>query len=143
MTNDLLLDTHIALWLDSGDTRLRSSTRDLIETCWTRGGTILVSAITGWEIAQLVFLGRINLDLPADAWIERFADQPGIEIIPLTHRAASRAYRLDGLEYHDPGNRLLIATAIERESPLVTYDARIVRFGEMHGHGCGFRAIDN
>jgi PIN domain nuclease of toxin-antitoxin system len=138
LTNDLLLDTHIVLWLDSGDKRLRSATLDLIEACWRRGGTVLVSAITSWEIALLVSLGRINLDLPADAWVERFADHPGIEVIPLTHRAASRAYRLDGLENRDPGDRLLIATAIERESPLVTYDARIVRFGETHGPACGF-----
>lgn len=138
MTNDLLLDTHIVLWLDSGDKRLRSATLDLIEACWRRGGTVLVSTITSWEIALLVSLGRINLDLPADAWVERFADHPGIEVIPLTHRAASRAYRLDGLENRDPGDRLLIATAIERESPLVTYDARIVRFGETHGPACGF-----
>jgi PIN domain nuclease of toxin-antitoxin system len=141
LTNDLLLDTHIAIWLDDGDTRLRASTLDLIEAAWRRGGTVFVSAITSWEIAQLVFLGRINLDLPADAWIERFANHPGIEVIPLTHRAASRAYCLDGLEHRDPGDRLLIATAIERESPLVTYDARIVRFGETHGHQCGFATL--
>jgi PIN domain nuclease of toxin-antitoxin system len=35
---------------------------------------------------------------------------------------------------------LLIATAIERGCPLVTYDARIIRFSETHGGGCGFRA---
>ena len=30
MTDRLLLDTHVALWLDSGDDRLRASTRALI-----------------------------------------------------------------------------------------------------------------
>ena len=30
MTDGLLLDTHIVLWLDSGDDRLRESTRALI-----------------------------------------------------------------------------------------------------------------
>ena len=140
MTNDLLLDTHIALWLDSGDKRLRSSTLDLIEGCWRLGGTVLVSAITSWEIAQLVFLGRIKLDLPADSWIERFADHPGIEVIPLTHRAASRAYRLDGLENREPGDRLLIATAIELACPLITYDARISQFGTNYGPAHGFSA---
>lgn len=97
MIDDLLLDTHIALWLDNGDERLRPATRDLIEFCRRNGGTVLISAVTAWQIAQLVFLRRIDLDLPADAWIERFADHPGIEVIPLSHRAASRAYRLDPL----------------------------------------------
>ena len=42
----LLLDTHIVLWLDSGDERLRSQTRTLIEECWRDGGTLLLSAVT-------------------------------------------------------------------------------------------------
>jgi PIN domain nuclease of toxin-antitoxin system len=47
----ILLDTHIALWLDSANDRLRRSTRDLIDACWRDGGTILISAVTVWEIA--------------------------------------------------------------------------------------------
>jgi len=45
VTEDLLLDTHIALWLDSGNERLRSSTRTLIDSSWQTGGTILLSAV--------------------------------------------------------------------------------------------------
>lgn len=45
----LLLDTHIVLWLDSGDERLRSQTRTLIEECWRDGGTLLLSAVTAWR----------------------------------------------------------------------------------------------
>jgi len=32
--NRLLLGTHVALWLDSDDHRLRPSTRSLIDGCW-------------------------------------------------------------------------------------------------------------
>ena len=133
MTDRLLLDTHIALWLDSGDDRLRASTRALIDGCWQNGGAILLSAITVWEIALLVDTGRIDLDVPVAAWIERFLDCPGIEAVPLGHQAASRSYQLHHLEHRDPADRLLIATAIELACPLVTYDERIVRFGKKHG----------
>ena len=133
MTDTLLLDTHIALWLDSGDDRLRASTRALIDGCWRNGGTIFLSAITAWEIALLVDTGRIDLDIPVEAWINRFLERPGIEAVPLDHRAASRTYRLHHLEHRDPADRLLIATAIELVCPLVTYDERIARFGMKHG----------
>jgi len=133
VTDRLLLDTHIALWLDSGDNRLRASTRALIDGCWQNGGAILLSAITVWEIALLVDTGRIDLDIPVAAWIERFLDCPGIEAVPLGHQAASRSYQLHHLEHRDPADRLLIATAIELACPLVTYDERIVRFGNKHG----------
>ena len=133
MTDRLLLDTHVALWLDSGDDHLRASTRALIDDCWQDGGTILLSAVTAWEIALLVDTGRIDLDIPVEAWINRFLGRPGIEAVPLSHRAACRSYQLHHLEHRDPADRLLIATAIELACPLVTYDERIARFGNKHG----------
>ena len=133
MTDRLLLDTHVALWLDSGDERLRASTRALIDGCWLNGGAIFLSAVTAWEIALLVDTRRIDLDIPVEAWIRRFLERPGIEAVPLGHQAASRSYQFHHLEHRDPADRLLIATAIELACPLVTYDERIARFGARHG----------
>lgn len=138
MTEALLLDTHIALWLDSGNDRLRPSTRALIDDCWQNGGTIFLSSVTAWEIALLVDTGRIDLDVPVDAWVQRFLDRPGIEGAPLGHRAAARSYQLNHLEHRDPADRLLIATAIELRCPLVTYDERITQFGKKRGRQQGF-----
>lgn len=139
MTDRLLLDTHIALWLDSGDARLAAATRALIDGSWRTGGTIYLSAITAWEIALLVDAGHIELDLPAEAWVERFLDRPGIEAVPLGFRAACSVYQLHHLEHRDPADRLLIATAIELDCPLVTYDERVGRFAKKHGRRYGFR----
>lgn len=138
MSDGLLLDTHVALWLDSGDDRLRASTRAVIDGCWQNGGTIFLSAVTAWEIALLVDTGRIELDVPVAAWIDRFVERPGIEAVPLGHRAAARSYQLHHLEHRDPADRLLIATAIELACPLVTYDERIARFAKKHGRRYGF-----
>ncbi len=107
MSDALLLDTHIVLWLDSGDRRLRPETRDFIDGCWKSGGVVLVSAVTVWEIALLVDTERISLDLSVEDWVARFAGRPGVEIAPLTHTAAARAYRLHPLEHRDPADRLL------------------------------------
>jgi PIN domain nuclease of toxin-antitoxin system len=140
VSDRLLLDTHIALWLDTGDQRLATATRTLIDDCWHTGGTIYLSAVTAWEIALLVDTGRIDLDLPIEAWVERFLDRPGIAPVPLGHRAACRAYQLAPFPHRDPADRLLIATAIELACPLVTYDERIERFGKRHGRRYGFAA---
>ena len=134
MSGSLLLDTHIALWLEGGDRRLRSSTRKAIDAHWQNGGTVLLSAVSVWEIALLVDTGRLNLDVPVDAWVERFLDCPGIEGVPLDHRTAARSYQLRLLEHRDPADRLLIATAIQLSCPLLTYDERITRFGTRYGN---------
>ena len=133
MSERLLLDTHIALWLDSGDNRLLPATQALLDDCWRNGGTVYLSEVSVWEIALLVDTGRVDLDIPVDAWVQRFLDPPGIEPVPLEYLAAARSYRLHDLEHRDPADRLLIATAIELACPLVTYDERITRFGERHG----------
>ncbi len=140
MNDTLLLDTHIALWLDTGDDRLRSTTRGLIDDCWRAGGTLCLSAVTIWEIALLVDTGRIELDLPIEGWVTRFFERPGITPVPLGHRAASRSYQPHQLPHRDPADRLLIATAIDLGCPLVTYDERILRFGKNHGWQYGFTA---
>jgi PIN domain nuclease of toxin-antitoxin system len=138
MTNGLLLDTHVVLWLDSGDDRLRSTTRALIDRYWQTGRTIFLSAVSAWEIALLVDTERIDLDVSVEAWIERFIERPGVEIVPLGYRAACGSYQLIRLEHRDPADRLLVATAIEIACPLVTYNERIERFARKYGRNCGF-----
>lgn len=140
MNGALLLDTHIALWLDAGDERLAPATRVLIDDFWQAGGTIAFSAVSAWEIALLVDTGRVVLDVPAEAWVARFIARPGIIAVPLGHGAAARAHRLHHLEHRDPADRLLAATAIELACVLVTYDERLLRFSERHGRQYGFAA---
>jgi PIN domain nuclease of toxin-antitoxin system len=130
---DLLLDTHIVLWLDSGDERLGEATQRVIDAAWKTGGRILLSAISVWEIAVLVDKGFIELDLPVEEWVERFLDRPGLEAVALDHATAARAYRLHHLEHRDPADRLLIASAIGLGCPLVTHDDRIRRFAKTRG----------
>jgi len=138
VSDALLLDTHIALWLDSHDDRLRARTRTLIDRCWQDGGTIYLSAVSAWELALLVDSDRIELDVPVEQWVNRFLDDPGIVAAPLDCAAACRAYQFHQLEHRDPADRLLIATAIALQCPLVTYDDRIARFAARHGRKYGF-----
>jgi PIN domain nuclease of toxin-antitoxin system len=130
---DLLLDTHIALWLSRGDARLGETTRKTIDAAWQAGGRILFSAVSVWELAMLVEKGAIELDLPVEAWVRRFLDRPGLEGVPLDHSAAAQAYSLHHLEHRDPADRLLIASAIVLGCPLVTHDERIRRFAKTRG----------
>jgi PIN domain nuclease of toxin-antitoxin system len=61
-----------------------------------------------------------------------------VEAAPLTPRAAACSYSWHNLEHRDPGDRLLIATAIELGCPLVTYDEPILQFGKTAGKQYGF-----
>ncbi len=141
MTQSLLLDTHVVLWLDAGDSRLRVGTRDAIDQFWQAGGSILVSSVSAWEIALLANTGRISLDCPPEAWIERFLGRPGVSATPLTWRASARAYQLPNFERRDPADRLLVATAIEIGCPLVTYDGPLSDYAAGVGRQTGLRVV--
>jgi PIN domain nuclease of toxin-antitoxin system len=69
----LLLDTHVVLWL--------------------AGGSILGSPVSACEIALLADTGRVSLDCPPDAWLERFLSRPGASAVTRTWRAVA-CYRL-------------------------------------------------
>lgn len=142
MNRALLLDTHVALWLESGDPRLRSTTHAAIDECWRSGGTIYLSAVSAWEIAMAVDKGRLTLDLPMAEWIALFLNnRPGLEPIALNHAMAIRAYELHAFGHNDPADRMLVASAIELRCPLVTYDDQIRRFARSRGREHGFSVI--
>ncbi len=138
MRATLLLDTHIALWLETTDRRLRPATKTLIDDCWRTGGTVFLSAVTAWEIASLIDRRRLRLDVSVERWVERFLDMPGLEGVEVSHHVAARSFQLSNLDHRDPADRLLIATAIDLGCPLVTYDERITAFAESAGRQHGF-----
>ncbi len=87
-------------------------------------------------------VGRLDLDIPAKLWVQRFVQRPGIERLPLSDIAASQSYDMQDLANRDPVDRLLIATAIERGCPLVTYDLPIIKFAQEHGRQAGFSVVN-
>lgn len=123
----LLLDTHALLWWQAKSKKL--SRRAAAEI--RRADTLLVSAITCWEVATLLAQGRFALDRTIDEWLEDMEADPRIELVPLSPHAAILALALDRAGFHgDPADRLIYATAAEQMAPLVTTDARMHAFAQ-------------
>ena len=58
----LLLDTHVVLWWQRDDRRLNKAARSAIATA----DVVWVSAVSGWEVAIKLALGRLTLSEPFD-----------------------------------------------------------------------------
>lgn len=123
----ILLDTHVWLWWIEGTTAsLPTAERELLARTTHR----CVSAISCLEVAWLVRHGRIKLDLPLDEWFALALDGSGIEILPLTPRIAERTANLP--EHHkDPADRVIIATALDWQIPLLSLDGTFRRYSEL------------
>jgi len=120
----LVLDTHAWVWWLSKPEKLSRKQRTAIDRARKRGGdTLLLSVISGWEVALLVQSGRLRLPVQLETWLSQAMSIPGLEIAPLTVPIIAGAARLTGLR--DPADMLIVATALHYGATLVTNDGRI------------------
>lgn len=129
MTN-LLLDTHIWIWLMNGDPILSARSRALIDTSH-REGCLFVSAISTWEVAMLEKKKRIVLNQPCIEWVKTSLKH-GIQLLPLTPEIAVESCHLPDYDAGDPADRMIIATARMESLQLLTCDERIIAYGEKN-----------
>jgi PIN domain nuclease of toxin-antitoxin system len=123
----LVLDTHVWIWLSFGDKALGDDARRFIDRAG-RDGTLLVAAISVWEVAMLVSKGRLDLFMPPLEWATAALSGPGISLAPLTPDIAVEACHLPGAFHRDPVDRMIVATARVLGARLATRDQRILAY---------------
>ncbi len=128
----ILLDTHVFLWMMEADPRIIKNKKlvGLIQKNIPTQ-TILVSEISGWEIAMLESKGRIKLNEPIAFWLEEAFNAPGIKSINLTPRIIADSVNLPGKFNSDPSDRLIVATSRILGAELVTVDKEIIRYSKL------------
>lgn len=122
-----LLDTHAVLWIAESSPRLSPKIRTLAGKC--DADDFGVAAISLLEIARKARTGEIDLAPDPAAWLEDLGDR--FRIFPLTPRIAWRSVQLEWL-HKDPADRLICATALEHQLPLITHDQEITRWGGVN-----------
>lgn len=123
----LLLDTHILLWWINGTVgKLPESLVATIEDA----ESVAVSAISCFEIEWLARHGRIELEISLDDWFSSVFSEAGVNCIPITAEVARLAASLP--EHHkDPQDRLIIATSIIHNLPVVSADKQFLLYNEI------------
>jgi PIN domain nuclease of toxin-antitoxin system len=123
----ILLDTHIWLWLLHDLSRLSEAANQRIADEEAQTG-LLISAISVWEVAVKVSVGKLTLPLPIAAWYEQARTHSGTVIEPLNPLDAVASTQLPGEFHKDPADRILIAIARRYGIPLVTCDSKILSY---------------
>ena len=111
----LNLDTHILIHALRGDLDPRELEL-LSASAWG------VAAIVLWELAKLVQLGRLDVDLD-DPEVD--AVLAGLHVWPLDLAIAKASTRLDFTA--DPADELIAATSVVHGVPLLTRDRQILK----------------
>ena len=121
-----LLDTHAWIWWIEQDARLGAKAIAVLDSL-PADRRPLLSDITLWEVATLVALERLRLDVPFDDWLEAAAHPRSVEIVPISARIAAEVARLPETFHRDPADRVIVATSRALRAPVLTHDERIRR----------------
>ncbi len=118
-----LLDTHAWLWLILGDPRAEAIKNLPDDSIFG------ISSITLWETILLHQKNRIHLHLSPQEFIDTYTESIGIQIIDLSKPILFELLKLPQTFHDDPDDRMITATALHHQVPLITADRRIIESG--------------
>ena len=118
-------DTHTVIWYIFGNPRLSSTAKTFIDVAEANGDQIGISSITLIEMVYLIEKGRIATEsFTRLATALENPDNLFAEIAPDLHIARALA-RVDVERVPDMPDRIVAATALHRNVPVISKDARI------------------
>jgi PIN domain nuclease of toxin-antitoxin system len=120
----ILLDTHVLYWVLAEPEKLTLAHRTKLETATTR----FVSAVSAWEIATKVRLGKWSGAAPLLPNLLAKAEAAGFDQLQLSFAQAERAGGFT-LVHRDPFDRMLAAQALDLDLTVLTVDTVFTTFG--------------
>lgn len=121
----ILLDTHVVIWLAQDYQRISSKAQAAIREARRKESGIAISCITLVEIARLANQGRIELMPDAETLLAEIESH--CVVVPITRNIALQACELAERYPKDPADRIIGATALIEDIPLLTADNAIQR----------------
>mgnify|MGYP000087710798 CR=1 FL=1 len=119
-----LIDTQIFIWALINPEKLTESTKQILEN-----NEILVSQISLFEIAIKQKIGKLpELNLSIDELVEQIK-RDNFTLLPLSTKHLAAYDKIQLVENHrDPFDRLLLATALSEDMPIISTDGNFVYY---------------
>ena len=119
----ILLDTHVVLWLAGDHHRISPRAQKAIQEARAKEQGLAVSGMTLLEIARLASYGQIHLNPNLETFLSDVESR--FTVLPITGRIAIQAFSLPPSYPKDRVDRVLGATALIEDLPLITADKEI------------------
>lgn len=116
-----LLDTHAILWYFTLDESLSNKAKEVIDD---KENKIYISITSFWEMAIKSSIGKLDLSLSFDEFLEEMAKQ-NMELLLIDMediKAVEKLILPEESRHRDPFDRLLIVQAINKDLTLISKD---------------------
>lgn len=122
-------DTHALVWaLTNQKRRLGRRARKAFEAADNLEALIRLSVVTLLELDWLEEAGKLKISDSFEGLVRNLSLSAGYEIVPLTTGIVMRSRKFRAL---GPMDRLIVATAEDLDSPLITADRTIQDSGSV------------
>ena len=130
----MLLDTNVLLRMTAADPKIGKRSQKLIDEA-IHTQNVGVPTIVFLETARLHWDRRVDLGMHPEEW-RRAHIRRGVIEFPLTGKIAVQAADLHARQgfHRDPGDQIVVATAIAEQGTLATTDGHILDLGETNWH---------
>lgn len=118
----ILLDTHALLWWALDPEHLSDAARRHTREMEKVGG--YASSISIWELGVKVRNGKLDLGLSIEEFARRLQHGGVVDLVPVGTDVWLKSLALDWT-HRDPADRVIVATALLLDVPLLTKDDRI------------------
>lgn len=132
MTDRYLLDTCAVIWL-MGGAEMEDNALKRLAQAQSAEGSVSISAMTAWEVGMLASKNRLASTRDPLRWFGDAVQQFGADVEEVSPDVLIASSFLPQPIHNDPMDRILIATARERDLTIVTRDRAILTYGAL-GH---------
>ena len=119
----ILLDTHVVLWLAFSRERISRNARAAIHKAREGGKGLAISDMSLLEIARIATKGAIEPGISIDSLLKDV--EAKFVVLPMNGSICARAVTLPATFPRDPGDRVIVATALAEGLALITADEHI------------------
>ena len=118
----ITLDTCTLVWLSLSPDKLSENANRAISN-----NKLIMSDISLWEIAMLMKSERLVIRTTYSEYVELLLQSFGIQVNPITPEIVKISLEFDKSVNRDPADRIISATSLVAEAPLVTADKNLIK----------------
>ena len=118
----IVLDTCAIIWDALDATKLTPKAKKAIER---HAGELIICDISIWEIAMLIKRKRLVVDMATSGFISLLLQSRNFHVQDMTPEIAEMSVNFGSQINNDPADRLIAATSILRNAPIITADRNL------------------